>query len=269
MFPLREVRDRTLPRRRAMVTFVLLAANVLAFILEQAMIEAGNSSFPIFWGLVPQTFSVDPGHGLLTVVTSMFLHGGWFHLIGNLWFLWLFGPSVEDALGSPRFSALYLLGGVAAAASQVAVDPMSRMPMLGASGAIGAVLAAYVSLFPFRRITTLIPIVIVPLIFRIPALIFVIEWFAINLLQGIGGLELHPDATAGVAWWAHVGGFLSGLLLVRFLFPQHLHEGEGEGDKHEPLFPTRPIDGGDVVVRDAEGAKLPTSRGGDDSLGEA
>lgn len=256
MLPLREVRDRTLPRRRAWVTFGLVAFNIVAFVLEQVMVESGNTSFPIFWGLVPRSFGVDPAHGLLTVVTSMFLHGGWFHLIGNLWFLWLFGPSVEDTLGSARFSALYLLGGVAAAASQVAVDPASRAPMLGASGAIGAVIAAYVSLFPFRRIVTVVPIVVVPLVFRIPALIFVIEWFAINLFQGIGGLELHPAATSGVAWWAHIGGFLSGLLLVRALFPPHHEE-----HPHEPLFPQRPVDGGDVVVRDAEGEKLPTSRG--------
>lgn len=265
MLPVREVRDRLHEAKRlpAYVTFALLGANAVAFLVEQLLIGADNKTFPMEWGLVPRVFSNgDFGHGALTVLTSMFLHAGWFHLIGNLWFLWIFGPSVEDTLGHKRFAALYLLGGAAAAAVHVGMDPVSRAPMLGASGAIGAVLAAYVSLFPLRRITTIIPIVIIPLVFSIPAVLFVIEWFAINLLQGIGGLELHPDATSGVAWWAHIGGFLSGLLLVRLLFPRHHEEPDVHQDEH------RPVDGGDVVVRGADGKRYPTSRG-DEDLREA
>lgn len=265
MLPVREVRDRLHEQRRlpAYVTFALLGANVIAFLVEQALVGGGDITFPVEWGLVPRVFSGgNVGHGLVTVVTSMFVHAGWFHLIGNLWFLWIFGPSVEDALGHRRFGALYLLGGAAAAAVHVAMDPMSRAPMLGASGAIGAVLAAYVSLFPLRRITTIIPIVVIPLVFSIPAVVFVIEWFAINLFQGVGQLELHPDATGGVAWWAHIGGFLSGLLLVRLLFPRH-------HDEHDPLQDDqRPVDGGDVVVRGADGKRYSTSRG-DEDLHEA
>lgn len=219
MLPLREVRDPSIPRRPPLVVVMLIVVNVFAFLYEQALIEAGVRSFPLEWGLVPRVLtSDDPAHGIVTVFTSMFLHGGWVHLLGNLWFLWIFGPSVEDVLGHARFAALYVLGGVAAAAAQVAIDPSSAVPMLGASGAIGGVLAAYVSVHPMRPIRTLIPIFIIPFIVSIPAFVFVIEWFLLNLLHGFGALAF-PSA-GGVAWWAHVGGFLSGLLLVRVLFPR-------------------------------------------------
>jgi membrane associated rhomboid family serine protease len=260
MLPVREVRDRLHDERRlpAYVTFGLLAVNVVAFLVEQAVVGAGNRTLALQWGLVPRAF--DDGnvaHGLVTVVTSMFLHAGWFHLLGNLWFLWIFGPSVEDTLGHLRFAALYLLGGAAAAAVHVAIDPASSAPMLGASGAIGAVLAAYVSLFPLRRITTIIPIIVIPLVFSVPAVAFVVEWFAINLFRGLGALELGPGAASGVAWWAHIGGFLSGLFLVRLLFPRH-------HDEHDVDADGRPIDGGDVVVRGVDGKRYLTSRGEDD-----
>ncbi|GAC1393458.1 MAG: rhomboid family intramembrane serine protease [Polyangiales bacterium] len=262
MLPVREVRDRTRARLPALVVGGLVAVNVLAFVLEQAMVAAGDRAFPFEWGLVPRLLAGDDfAHGALTVVTSMFLHAGWFHLLGNLWFLWVFGPSVEDALGHARFAALYLGGGLVAAASQVAFDPSSAAPMLGASGAIGAVLAAYVSLFPFRRVSTLVPILIVPLILPIPALVFVLEWFLLNLFHGLGALGFDDAARGGVAWWAHLGGFLSGLLLVRLLFPSR--DDDADAEPGGPLH-----HGGDVVVRGADGRRLTTTRGGarDDGL---
>lgn len=259
MLPLREVRDRTLARRPAFAVWAIVIANVVAFIVEQAMVAAGDVTFPLEFGLVPRAFANGfVGHGLLTVFTSMFLHAGWFHLIGNLWFLLVFGPSVEDALGHARFGALYLVGGVAAAIAQVAFDPMSPLPMLGASGAIGAVLAAYVSLFPFRRVTTMVPIVVVPLILPIPALVFVVEWFVINLFQGIGALGFAPHASGGVAWWAHIGGFLSGLLLVRVLFPHH-DQGDDAMPAHDDARPDRLDRRGEVEVRGLDGARYSTT----------
>ena len=243
MLPLWEVRDPRVARRPPLIVTLLVLANVFAFIGEQAMVEAGATRFPLVYGLVPQVLTdVDPAHGVLTIFTSMFLHGGWMHLIGNLWFLWIFGRGVEDALGHARFFGLYLLGGVGAAAAQVGVDPSSTMPMLGASGAISAVMAAYVSLFPWQRIRTLVPVFIFPLFFNLPAIVFVLEWFAINLVRGVGALNLEPGAAGGVAWFAHVGGFLAGLFLVRALFPH---------DDERP--PARRPRGRRVVVRDERG----------------
>ncbi len=212
MLPVREVRPRPLVRP-PWVVLALVAANLAVFLGELSTVAAEGSAAVLEHAFVPRLLLVDPGRGLATIFTSMFLHGGWAHLLGNLWFLWIFGPSVEEALGSRRFGALYLLGGVGAALAQAAVDPFSPIPMLGASGAIGAVLAAYVSLYPLRRVLSLAFVFFL----EIPELFFVLEWFVINLFRGIGALD---GATGGVAWWAHVGGFLAGLVLVRALFPR-------------------------------------------------
>ncbi|MGZ3473090.1 MAG: rhomboid family intramembrane serine protease, partial [Polyangiales bacterium] len=204
MIPVREVRPRPL-RRMPMVVVALLLANLLAFGWELSVPARAAMDL----AFVPRMLALDPLVALTTVFTAMFLHGGWMHLLGNLLFLWIFGPSVEEALGAKRFAALYLLSGVAAAAGQTLFAPSAAMPMLGASGAISGVLAAYVSLYPRRRIETLAFIFIWP----IPALFFVVEWFAMNLFHGLGRSD-------GVAWWAHIGGFLAGLVLVRLLFPR-------------------------------------------------
>jgi membrane associated rhomboid family serine protease len=253
MLPLGEVRDPRVVRRPPLVVGALVLASFFAFIVEQAMVEAGATRFPLVWGLVPRVLTrLDPAHGVVTIFTSMFLHGGWLHLLGNLWFLWIFGRGVEDALGHARFLALYLLGGVAAALAQVAIDPGSALPMMGASGAIGGVLAAYVSLYPWQRIRTLIPIVIVPLIFNVPAFLFVLEWFALNLIRGVFALRAEGVEGGGVAWWAHVGGFLAGLMLVRLLFP-------GDGDR-PPSRGRRPRRGERrVIVRDERGEEWSSS----------
>lgn len=230
MLPVRELREVPLARA-PMVVPALIGLNLVAFVFELF----GSGIMP--WTFVPRTLQSDPALGVLTIFTSMFLHGGWMHLLGNVWFLHIFGPSVEGALGPRRFASLYLLGGVAAALAQAFVEPLSRIPMLGASGAISAVLAAYVSLFPRRRIDTLAFVFLLPL----PALFFVLEWFAINLLRGMGSLT---GATgSGVAWWAHIGGFLAGLVLVRMLFPRALPE------------PPRKWE---VEVRGSHGERLPS-----------
>jgi membrane associated rhomboid family serine protease len=205
MLPIREVRE--VPAAPTSVVPALIAISVVVFVAE-LLGMTGMS-----WAFVPRTLQVDPVQGATTIITSMFLHGGFLHLIGNVWFLFVFGPSVESALGARRFAALYTLAGVGAALAQAAIEPLSRVPMLGASGAISGVLAAYVSLFPRRRIDTFVLFFILP----IPALFFVLEWFAINLFRGMGALS--GGSTGGVAWFAHIGGFLAGLVLVRALFP--------------------------------------------------
>jgi membrane associated rhomboid family serine protease len=145
----------------------------------------------------------------------MFLHGGWLHLIFNMWTLWLFGPTVEDRMGPGRFLAFYLLCGIAAAIAQVLSDPTSTVPSLGASGAIAGVLGCFVGLFPLARVVVVVPIVFIPLFFEVPAFVFIGLWFLIQLLQGTVELLL-ASSGGGVAWWAHVGGFLAGLALIPF-----------------------------------------------------
>jgi membrane associated rhomboid family serine protease len=144
------------------------------------------------------------------VITSMFLHGGWLHLLGNLWFLWVFGNNVEDSMGHARFVVFYLLCGVAAAAVQVAVNPGSVVPMVGASGAISGVMGAYIMLYPRVRVH-MFTWIIIPFRFVMPAWLMLGYWF---LLQVIGGLPTLQAESGGVAFWAHVGGFVAGMLLI-------------------------------------------------------
>jgi membrane associated rhomboid family serine protease len=147
-----------------------------------------------------------------TILTAMFMHGGWFHIIGNMWFLWVFGDNVEDVMGPVRFVVFYLLCGLAAAGVQIATDPASTVPMVGASGAIGGVMGAYALLFPKARVNTLIFLGFFITTVRVPALFMLGYWFVIQLLQGLPALG---TAQGGVAFWAHIGGFLAGVILIR------------------------------------------------------
>jgi membrane associated rhomboid family serine protease len=153
----------------------------------------------------------DPGLAPQNVITSMFLHGGWMHLIGNMWFLWLFGNNVEDAMTRPRFIAFYLLTGLAAAFAQVASDPTSIIPMVGASGAISGVMGAYLVLYPTARVHTLIPLGLFATTVQLPAWGMLIYW---AFLQFAGGLTA-VGGQGGVAFWAHLGGFVAGIVLVK------------------------------------------------------
>jgi membrane associated rhomboid family serine protease len=145
----------------------------------------------------------------------MFLHGGWMHVLGNMLYLWIFGDNVEDRMGHGRFLAFYLLCGVAAAMLQVAFSPGSSVPMVGASGAIAGVLGAYLVMFPHSRILTLVPIFVVVQIIEVPALYFLGFWFLLQLFGGVGSLSRTADV-GGVAFWAHAGGFLAGVVAVWF-----------------------------------------------------
>ncbi|PIE05806.1 MAG: rhomboid family intramembrane serine protease [Sorangium cellulosum] len=207
MIPLR---DRLPTRTTPVVNYALLTTNALAFWLQ---LTVWDESVMVDWGFVPDRFWHDPVAQSLTVGSAMFLHSGWLHIGGNLLFLWVFGKNVEDAIGHGRYVLFYVGGGVAAAVGHLLVDPTSNLPMVGASGAIAAVLAGYVSLFPRVRVLVLFPVFIIFLFFEFPAWLVVLEWFALNLLRGVYAIA--SDDHGGVAWFAHIGGFLAGLFLIR------------------------------------------------------
>jgi len=188
-----------------------------------------RDAFVIQYGLISAEFLsgkdlppyVDPLPIWVTLVTAMFLHGGWLHLLGNMLYLWIFGDNVEAAMGRVRFVLFYLLCGVGAAFLQMAVMPRSTVPMIGASGAIAGVLGAYLVLFPWARVLTLVPLFFFLQLVEVPALVYLGAWFALQLFSGmvdLGGVQ-------GVAWFAHIGGFLTGAVLVLLLKKRHVVPG--------------------------------------------
>jgi membrane associated rhomboid family serine protease len=202
------LRDRLPTRLFPIVNYALIAANAVVFVLQRSGSVGNEFSF------VPARLFVDPSAGVLTVFTSMFMHGSLAHIGGNMLYLWIFGDNVEDAMGHVRYLLFYLVGGVCAAMAQTAVDPVSTIPMLGASGAISAVLAAYVFLYPRSPITVLNPILILwlfwGLFLHFPAWLVIGEFFVVNLFDAFTN-----SARGGVAFMAHVGGFIGGAVLYR------------------------------------------------------
>ena len=195
---------------RAHVAAWLVTLNLVVFGVETALAMFAPETLEVLlqrYALVPTTWGETwrTANGWVPVLSSMFLHGSFAHVAGNAWFLWVFGRSLESHLGSGRFAAFYLLAGVAAALAQIAVDPRSDVPMIGASGAISGVLGAYLVLLPTRWIVALVPW-IVPIV-PLPAVVFLVLWFGLQLLNGIGSLGV---SGGGVAWWAHAGGFVAG-----------------------------------------------------------
>jgi membrane associated rhomboid family serine protease len=206
MFPLGDASRR--PQHQPIVTVGLIALNAFVFVLELQ----GGEPFIRRWSVVPVSLS---GLNWLTVLvlTAMFLHAGWSHLFGNMLFLWAFGPQIEDAMGRGRFLGFYLLGGVVAFGAQIAVEPDSTIPMLGASGAIAAVMGAFLITYPRDRIRTLIIFGFLIGIRLIPALVWVGFWFLMQLFNEVGALAtVH---TGGVAYVAHIGGFVMGMASAR------------------------------------------------------
>jgi membrane associated rhomboid family serine protease len=199
----------------ATVTLSLIAINTLIFLYQATLNPYDLNTFVTQWGIVPDQMR---GFGLLTLFTSMFLHGGWLHLIFNMLFLWVFGRNLEDLIGGPRFLLFYLLCGIAAGVVHVIVNAYSRLPTIGASGAIAGVMGAYLVKFPRSRIIVLVPIFIFFTTFEIPAPFVLLFWFATQFFSGIGSLATNDYTGGGVAWFAHIGGFLVGMLLIR-LFP--------------------------------------------------
>lgn len=221
MIPLRDDQAR---RRLTLVNVMLIAANVAVFFYE-ASLGRGIGGFIYAYAMIPArvTSALEgarelarvphtPGSAppLETIVTSMFLHAGILHLAGNMLYLFIFGASVEEAMGHVRFLIFYLVCGIAAALAMAAFMPHSTVPVLGASGAIAGVLGAYFVLYPRARITTILPIFVLMYFVEIPAIVYLLIWFVAQLYAG---LSENPEIAGGVAWWAHVGGFLVGIVL--------------------------------------------------------
>jgi membrane associated rhomboid family serine protease len=223
--------DENETQRPAYVTGALIAVNVFTWLI----VQGGGMGLPLArsvcnLGLIPGELTgalppgvgfpmgesvvcvTDPGRQIGNVVTSMFLHGSWMHLLGNMWFLWLFGNNVEDAMPRSRFVAFYLLCGLAAALLQVIVNPRSAVPMVGASGAISGVMGAYLVLYPRARVFTLVPLGFVFTSVALPAWVMLLYWSA---LQFVGGFVTVGGEGGGVAFWAHVGGFVAGVVLIQ------------------------------------------------------
>ena len=208
MIPLRDViPSRTTPG----VTISLIAINIAIFLFQLMLSERGQEAFIYAFGLVPAYFSI------ASVFTSMFVHGGLAHLVGNMLFLWIFGDNVEDRLGHGRFLLFYVGCGFAAALAQTALYADSVVPMVGASGAIAGVMGAYLVLYPHSRVLMLFPFPV--FLFELPAIVFLVMWFLVQFLNGINQLPVFErDAiSGGVAFWAHVMGFVAGLVLVVFM----------------------------------------------------
>jgi membrane associated rhomboid family serine protease len=207
MIPLRDTRrsDST-----PFVTMLIIAVNAAAFLFELSLDPWSRNHLISSYGLVPAHFH------FASFLTSMFLHGGWLHIVGNMWFLWIFGDNVEDILGHLQYLIFYLLCGVAAAAAQIALNPASWVPTIGASGAIAGVMGAYLVKFAHSRIQALIFVFVFFTTVELPAAWFLVYWFVLQLFQGAGSLG-SSRASQGVAWFAHVGGFIAGIVLIRIL----------------------------------------------------
>jgi membrane associated rhomboid family serine protease len=217
MIPIRDtVPNRSFPA----TTWLIIILCGIVFLFETSLPHKRLEKFIVFFGIVPVEYTKHHLYGLplmdyLSFLTAMFLHGGWLHFLGNIWFLKIFGSKVEDRMGDRGFFVFYLISGILASLFYIYFSPRSSMPVIGASGAIAGVMGAYYVMFPKARILTLIPILIFPWFVEIPAFFFLGWWFLIQLFSGSLSLAL-PNAVEGVAWWGHIGGFIAGNVLVFF-----------------------------------------------------
>ena len=221
MIPLR---DRNPSGIFPVVTLTIILINVFVFLYEVHLGPAVGA-FLKRYALIPAEVTGSLRYGTVTFsdtvepfLTSMFLHGGWLHLILNMWFLWIFGDNIEDTLGGFRYILFYILCGLGAALTHFLIQPGSTLPVLGASGAIAGVLGAYAVLFPGARVVTLVPIFFFLQIIELPALVVLGLWFVLQILSGF--LEAASPMRAGTAWWAHIGGFLAGIVLIFVMRPR-------------------------------------------------
>jgi membrane associated rhomboid family serine protease len=209
MFPLKDTEPSYSP---PVVTIVLIAVNILVFLFEFSLGPSDRNALIEYYGLVPDQFR------LSRVFTSMFLHGGWLHVLGNMWFLYIFGDNVEDFLGHAKYLLFYLVCGIAAALAQVLLNPYSTIPMVGASGAIAGIMGAYLIKFPRARVLTLIFVFIFVTTMEIPAPLMLLYWFGIQFFNGVGSIaRTHASEAGGTAFFAHVGGFVAGIILVKVM----------------------------------------------------
>jgi membrane associated rhomboid family serine protease len=210
MIPLRDViPSRTPPY----ITVTIILLNAATWLFEISMPPDVLQLFLRVYGVVPADFRP------VTLITSMFLHGGWMHLLGNMWFLWIFGDNIEDILGPSKYLAFYLGCGVVAALTQTLLSPDQRAPMVGASGAIAGVMGAYIVKFPHSRILSLVTIIFFFTTIEVPAWVMLIYWFGVQFVSGVGSIANHASQ-GGVAFFAHVGGFVTGAALINLLAPR-------------------------------------------------
>jgi len=217
MFPVRDtIPNRTFPS----TTWGIIILCGIVFFFETTLPQEVLEEFTYYFGVVPIEYTKRHRHGLslidyLSFLTTMFLHGGWLHFLGNMWFLKIFGSKVEDRMGHGRFLVFYLISGILASMSYIYFSPQSSMPVIGASGAIAGVMGAYYVMFPHARILTLIPIIIFPWFVELPAVFFLGWWFLLQVFSGTVAQVL-PASDGGVAWWGHIGGFIVGIILMPF-----------------------------------------------------
>ena len=209
MFPLKDTQPSY---SRPVVTIAIIVLNVLIFLVEASLGPYSRNALIEYYGLIPDQFHFS------AIFTSMFLHGGWLHVLGNMWFLWIFGDNIEDVLGHAKYLVFYLVCGTVAALGQVIMDPYSTVPMVGASGAIAGVMGAYLVKFPRSRVLTLVFILFFITTIEIPAPIMLVYWFVIQLFSGLGSIaRTHISENGGTAFFAHVAGFVAGMALVKLM----------------------------------------------------
>lgn len=221
------IRDTIPSRSPPLVTWMLIGLNTLCFALELGLNEAQLTGVFYHLGVVPARYTspswaswVGLPQSYWPFLTSAFLHGGWLHIISNMWALWLFGDNVEERMGAGRFLVFYLLCAIASSVLHVLLNPASTVPAVGASGAIAGVMGAYLCLFPRSTIIVFMPVLFMPVFFELPALLYLGFWFFIQLFNGTLALAA-PAEVGGIAWWAHVGGFVAGVILHRgFVLPR-------------------------------------------------
>ena len=249
--------------RTPFITWAIIAACVAVFLWQAGLGPRGEQAVAFGLGLVPAVLfgyaELPPQLQLVpsgaTLITHMFLHGGWAHLLGNMLFLWIFGNNIEDALGHGRYLLFYLLCGLAAAAAQIAGDPASEIPMIGASGAIAGVLGAYLVLHPHANVRVLVWIIVFVRLINVPAWIVLGLWFAMQLFGGLAT----PMAKGGVAFWAHVGGFVAGILLILVLRPRRTALLQPQRTAPFTTAPMRAIGQGRQYGRDGGSGSVPDS----------
>ena len=219
MFP---IRDNIPSRHRPYMVFIIIAVNTMFFLYELGLSQSDMVQLFHILGVVPARFTDPewakwtgyPAGGGISFFTHMFLHSGWLHFLFNMWTLWIFADKVEDVMGSGRFLIFYLFSGLAALVAHMIFNMDSAIPIVGASGAIAGVMGAYFILFPHAKVFTMIPIFIIPFFVDLPAVLYLALWF---LMQIVSGVSSHVAQTgAGVAWWAHIGGFVAGVLMLPF-----------------------------------------------------
>jgi hypothetical protein len=222
------IRDDTPRYSTPYVTYFIIALNVVVFLFELSVEMQGQRALNAMiyeFGVVPRHFDRAVATGatfripglFLTILTSMFLHGGWLHIIGNMWFLWIFGDNIEDYLGHLRYLIFYLTSGVAAALTHIFLNAGSNIPTVGASGAIAGVMGAYFVLYPKARVLTLVPLIVFFTFWWIPAWVMLGYWFVVQFLMGAATSITVSQSTGGVAVWAHVGGFITGIILIKLM----------------------------------------------------